>query len=453
MCVALLGGASSAWAGVGFSMVPTVPQNVAVGDTGVQSSLIITNASANGPGESGYEGDNMLITSISFVPSCGSTASGEDCPANALDPGVLVPSPLSGTGAAGTACAGRTFTFTLIDPGQGKYSVTIDGALALVLGPTSGSLAVRQCIINYTASVVKMPASDSEPGSPGVQTGQKAAVGGIDQGGGGTPSNNGKTGLGVGTAGTTIAKRTPVITTNASANVTLGAGSLSDQATISGLVQPVTTGGGVATVEFRLYGPNDATCTTAIFTSASRPLTFTGTPATGATAQSESFTPTAAGTYSWQAFYSGDANNQAVNGLCNAANETATVTPKAGAVLSEVCTTPPGPAPAGGELCQRGTAAISGRTGCQGTPFRVSVKGREIARVVYSIDGKKVRTLNKANRGSQWVLQVNPRRFRPGVHRVIARTTFSKRSGTNARTLRVAFSRCGRRASAPAFTG
>jgi hypothetical protein len=39
------------------------------------------------------------------------------------------------------------------------------------------------------------------------------------------------------------------------------------------------------------------------------------------------------------------------------------------------------------------------------------------------------------------------------VHRVVARTVFRKQSGTKARSLRVTFSRCARRASAPAFTG
>ena len=33
---------------------------------------------------------------------------------------------------------------------------------------------------------------------------------------------------------------------------------------------------------------------------------------------SDSYTPTQAGTYRWRAFYSGDANNNAVSGACNA---------------------------------------------------------------------------------------------------------------------------------------
>ena len=119
----------------------------------------------------------------------------------------------------------------------------------------------------------------------------------------------------------------------------------------------------------------------------------------------------------------------------------------------ELCTPPPGPAPAGGTLCARGTAAIRGRTGCAGSPFRVTVRGRQIARVVFSLDGRVVRTLTRPNTGSVFTLRVDPRRLRTGVHRVLARTTFSRQSGTRARTLRVTFSRCSRRASAPAFTG
>lgn len=469
ICAALFGSASSAWAGVGFSLVPTVPQEVQVGQTGVQSSLIITNASANGFGETGYTQDSMRIDSITVVPSCGSVAFGADCPVAAHDPGVLVPNPLTGTGAAGSACAGRTFTIAKIvgDP-QGKYTVTINGA-PLVLGPSSGSAATNECIVEYLADVVKLPTIDSEPGNAGLQTGQKGFVSGTDVGGSNVAANLNKTGGGVGTAGTTV-KAVPTIATVASANITLGAGNLSDQGTVSGLVQPVT-GVGAGTVTFRLYGPNDANCATVMFTSANRPLTLNGNQTVG-TAQSETFTPTLTGTYRWQAFYSGDAANAAVNGLCNAANESTTVsapvTPPAAtppavtpppppaannAPSAAICTTPPGPAPAGGKLCARGTAAIRGRSGCQGTRFNVVVSGRQISRVVFTLDGKVVRTLTRPNSGTRYKLPVNPRTLRNGVHRIIARTIFRKQSGTPARLLQVTFSRCARRAASPAFTG
>jgi hypothetical protein len=470
-CVALLAGASSAWAGVGFSLVPTVPQSVTLGETGVQSSLILTNASANGFGETGYTQDSMRIDTITFVPSCGSTAFGADCPAGSEDPGVLVPSPLTASGAAGTACAGRSFTIAAVGDAQAKYTVTIVGA-ALVLGPSAGTPATNQCIIDYTASVQQLPTIDSEPGADGVQTGQKGFVNGTDIGGSGVANNLNKTGGGVGTAGTTV-MATPTIATVASANITLGAGNLSDQATVSGLVQPVT-GVNAGTVEFRLYGPGDATCATVIFTSSNRPLTLNQNQTVG-TAQSGTYPPVAAGSYRWRAFYSGDAGNAAISGPCNAANESTTVSsapvtpppppavtppppppPPAAAnqpSASTVCTPPPGPAPAGGELCARGTAAIRGRTGCQGTPFNVVVNGRQIERVVFTLDGKVVRTLTRPNSGTKYVLKISPRTLRRGVHRILARTTFRKQSGTRARTLRTTFSLCARRASSPAFTG
>ncbi len=120
---------------------------------------------------------------------------------------------------------------------------------------------------------------------------------------------------------------------------------------------------------------------------------------------------------------------------------------------SHACVPPPGPAPAGQVLCARGVASIRGRTGCQGTPFRVVVSGRQIERVTFTMDGRIVRALAKPNSGSRYVLAVNPRALPRGVHRVLARTTFKKNSATKARTLRVTFSRCARIATSPAFTG
>ena len=118
----------------------------------------------------------------------------------------------------------------------------------------------------------------------------------------------------------------PAITTQAS-NGTFG-GSIGDVATITGLVNPVTTGGGAGTVTFRLYsGPQTDGCTAAnlVFTSTPRPITFTGgPPATGGTA-SVTYTPAAPGTYHWVESFSGDANNAPVSGACNAPNETSTL--------------------------------------------------------------------------------------------------------------------------------
>ena len=323
---ALLGGASSAWAGAGFGITPSVPQNVTIGSTGIPSALAITNLAFNNVGETGYETDSFQLSSITLVPSCGSQTVGSDCPAGFEDPGTIVPNPLTATGRAGTACAGRTFVIALSVPAQGKYTLTPDQPI--VLGPSGGPLSGSRCIIDFTVDVPQFPGIDSDAIDAGLQTDQKAATVGFDITAG--PNFN-QPGSGTGTAQTTINKATPTIATVASANITQGAGSLSDQATISGLSLPIQGGG---TVTFVLYGPNDSDCSTAIFTSSNQPITLNGSVGT---AQSASFTPTAPGTYRWRAFYSGDANNNAVSGPCNAANESTTVAPPP--------TTPPPPPP------------------------------------------------------------------------------------------------------------
>jgi uncharacterized repeat protein (TIGR01451 family) len=121
----------------------------------------------------------------------------------------------------------------------------------------------------------------------------------------------------------TVLKVNPTITTQASASVVVG-GQISDTATVSGGTNPT------GTVTFNLYGPDDATCANpAIFTSADRPLS-------GGTATSAAFTTTQAGTYRWRATYNGDANNNAVTGACNAANENVVVTKKSPSIATSL---------------------------------------------------------------------------------------------------------------------
>jgi uncharacterized repeat protein (TIGR01451 family) len=105
-----------------------------------------------------------------------------------------------------------------------------------------------------------------------------------------------------------------------------------------------------------------------------------------------------------------------------------------------------------GEEVTPGSARLAGATGCVGRAFRVRVAGRQIARVDFFIDGRRARTFRRPNSGNKYVLTINPRRFRPGPHRVRARVTFSAESRTPPRTLRLRFERCVRRA-APQFTG
>lgn len=106
---------------------------------------------------------------------------------------------------------------------------------------------------------------------------------------------------------------TPAIVTQVSdAAITIG-DSVTDTATLSGGVSPT------GTITFNVYGPNDATC------SGTATLVSTETVNGNGNYTSDSFTPPAVGTYLWIASYSGDANNAAVSGACNDANETVVV--------------------------------------------------------------------------------------------------------------------------------
>lgn len=98
-----------------------------------------------------------------------------------------------------------------------------------------------------------------------------------------------------------------------SSSISLGA-TTQDSATLSGGSSPT------GAIVFNLYGPNDAQCTGApAFTSS--PIPVTG----NATYPSPAFMPTAAGTYSWVAEYSGDASNPPITTACTDPAESVTV--------------------------------------------------------------------------------------------------------------------------------
>ena len=71
-----------------------------------------------------------------------------------------------------------------------------------------------------------------------------------------------------------------------------------------------------------------------------------------------------------------------------------------------------------------------------------------------TIDGRSVKTFRDAQGdGKRFVLSVNPGRYGKGIHRLVARVTYSAKSETRPRTLRMAFERCARQAVQPEFTG
>jgi hypothetical protein len=100
-----------------------------------------------------------------------------------------------------------------------------------------------------------------------------------------------------------------------------------------------------------------------------------------------------------------------------------------------------------------GAARLAGPGGCVGRTFSARVSGSKIAKVVFTIDGKRVKTLSKPNKGKSFVLSVNPRSYRVGKHRLVAKVTFTAASKTKPKTMRLTFFRCARKVAPPRFTG
>jgi hypothetical protein len=105
------------------------------------------------------------------------------------------------------------------------------------------------------------------------------------------------------------------------------------------------------------------------------------------------------------------------------------------------------------EKVRSGTAQLFGRTGCASNAFRARVFGTSIAKVVYSIDGRRVATLTHPTGGGVFGIKVNPRNYRYGIHRVLAQVTFTPESQTAPRTLVLNFQHCAPVLARPQFTG
>jgi hypothetical protein len=116
------------------------------------------------------------------------------------------------------------------------------------------------------------------------------------------------------------------------------------------------------------------------------------------------------------------------------------------------------PAPAGAVEAARavapGRARIAGARTCPVRAFSVRVTGRSIRRVTFTVDGRRVGTVTRADRLGRWQMRIDPRRLHSGAHRVVARVQFVSAAGP-ARTLRTSFRICARPAAqtAPSFTG
>ncbi len=308
---ASLGFAATAQAGVVAGATPTFPGTVAVGDTGTAATIEVRNDNTppndSSPNTVCNAGDPFPCPAgdpgITLIPSCGQLGAFSVCTPAGADPGVFALTPTA-QGQIGTACAGMVFDVTPIDPTFGTLRFTPQGGAHVVL-PSAGSL----CRIGFGFDVLKRPDIDQNPVQPGTQTVQI-----LDN----TQRQGTITASARGTSdGTTVLRAQPTIATTASADVALGAGSLTDTVIVSGRSNPQPG----ATVDFRLYGPGDATCSGApVFSDLGVSYPVAGGPVTSA-----AFTPTSAGTYRWVVSYSGDQNNASISGACNDANESTVV--------------------------------------------------------------------------------------------------------------------------------
>jgi hypothetical protein len=100
-----------------------------------------------------------------------------------------------------------------------------------------------------------------------------------------------------------------------------------------------------------------------------------------------------------------------------------------------------------------GRARLVGPTGCQSRAFHARVSGVRVAKVVFTLDGHRIKALTRKNFRGTYAVRIDPRHLRIGVHRLVVRVTFQRGSATKAKTFRLAFQRCPRALRAPRFTG
>ncbi|MFN2607640.1 MAG: FG-GAP repeat domain-containing protein [Acidimicrobiales bacterium] len=271
--VVAVGGPASAAASLSVSSSP--PVTVTVGIT-VTTTVTITNT-ATPPESAG----TITLSTIKVTPSCGAFVTGT-CPAASADPGVFQLA-ASATGHAGSACSGTTFTVTVVDATSGQVQLTPSSPV--VLGPPGS--ATDTCRIDVGAQVVRMPAKDASM-SPGLQTAWLATATG-------SSSVGGATAIASGTATVNVISQ-PGLITAVSGAVAVG-GQVHDTATVSGGFNPT------GTINFTLFGPNDATC------AGSPGFSFNATVAGNGSYPTPNITVLAPGSYRFRAFYTGDVNN------------------------------------------------------------------------------------------------------------------------------------------------
>ena len=102
----------------------------------------------------------------------------------------------------------------------------------------------------------------------------------------------------------------------------------------------------------------------------------------------------------------------------------------------------------------RGTARLSGTVGCATARYAsASITGTQVKRVTFYVNGRKTSSLTRANAGKSYRLRYRTKGLKNGSYAIRARVEFSSASNASPRNYQLQFSRCSRRAVAPAFTG
>lgn len=106
-----------------------------------------------------------------------------------------------------------------------------------------------------------------------------------------------------------------------------------------------------------------------------------------------------------------------------------------------------------GERVVPGNARLIAPTGCVARAFKARVRGTNVRRVVFKLDGKRIKTLTRPNSGRLYSVRVNPARLRIGLHRIVATVIFKSATKKKPHTFRITFQHCAKRLAAPRFTG
>ncbi len=179
-------GATSAFAGVGGSVVPSFPTPMNVGDIKTASVTITNHATG------GNSSENMNVSGIFVTPSC-SSSDGFTC--FTPDPGVFKFATFIGK--TGTACAATVFTAGTPNPGTGEFELIPPISKPVVLGPANGAgPKPKLCMITMNFQVLRAPV-DSTPPNPPLTTDSlaRASLQGATSGSGGSASGGATTAI------------------------------------------------------------------------------------------------------------------------------------------------------------------------------------------------------------------------------------------------------------------